>query len=327
MEEENPEIQNEGDFEMDTTKPWGRGKMMRKFYYWKTKLEENQRFKLKFKLLLLVPLILWFALFNLCKYIPTSMRPKINTDTLAQLDDIILLGHTLLKWPRSELSASGFRNFLDIFFAIAYLMHFAFAWIFAALLWLYYRNKKMGDFPIPEPWTFLFCFGILNATAVITQLLWPTSPPWYPDVYGDKPPDYSMGGNPAGLANADKLLTIQLFHRLYGQSPLVFGSFPSLHGAWPLMMMLFVPKTGLKAVFAFYGAWVWWAAMYLNHHFLVDLIGGALYVAMSYVLGLWVMGRWLNHPTWSQKIYNTSSKVGMVSKEIGLEMGLLKRQE
>lgn len=315
----------------DSVEPSGKwrkkGKYMKRFYEWKKKMEENQRFTLLFKILLLIPLILWFAMFNLSKYIPDQVRPKINTETLPQLDDAILLGNTLLEWPRTELSPSPFRDFLDLFFAIAYLLHFAFAWVFAALLYVYYRNKKMSDFPIAEPWTFLFCFGVLNATAVFTQLVWPTSPPWYSDVYGEKPPNYSMGGNPAGLANADKLLSVQLFHRLYGQSPLVFGSFPSLHGAWPLMMMLFVPRMTLKIVFGFYGAWVWWAAMYLNHHYLVDLIGGALYVVISYSLGLYALNLWLNHPSWSQKIYNTSSKVGMVSKEIGMEMGLLKREE
>jgi len=94
-----------------------------------------------------------------------------------------------------------------------------------------------------------------------------------------------MVGDPAGLANADEILEVSLFRTLYGQSPVVFGSFPSLHGGWPLMMCLFVPGRTLKVIFALYVVWVSWAAMYLNHHYLIDLIGIAFYVLISYFGG------------------------------------------
>jgi len=295
-----------------------------RIYSWKNKISENQRFTLKFKLLLFLPTILWFIMFNFSKHIPSAFRPPIDRFTLADLDGIILFGTTLLEWPRNQLDDSYFRDFLDLFFAVAYLMHFAFVWIYALLLYVFYRNKKTdSDWPILEPWTFFFCWGILNVTAVATQLAWPTAPPWYTNVYGERVPSYSMGGNPAGLSNADKLLTVQLFHKLYGQSPIVFGSFPSLHGAWPLMMALFVPKLKFKIIFGFYSVWVWWAAMYLNHHFLIDLIGGAAYVILSYVLGMWFITRISDNLAWVESIYNKSTKVGKVPQEVGIELGLL----
>jgi membrane-associated phospholipid phosphatase len=35
-----------------------------------------------------------------------------------------------------------------------------------------------------------------------------------------------------------------------------------------------------------YILWVWWAAVYLNHHYLVDLLGGLLFVAFAYYTGM-----------------------------------------
>lgn len=81
----------------------------------------------------------------------------------------------------------------------------------------------------------------------------------------------------------------------------MFGSWPSLHGAWPIMITIFLPKIVVLKVLGMYLAewckeqfivgviyilWVWWAAVYLNHHYLVDLLGGLLFVILGYYLGL-----------------------------------------
>jgi len=275
----------------------------------KEKFLETQRFSVGIKILLISPCLFWLSLFNFSKYVPVSARPPIDHQTLAQLDYQILFGFSLLEWPRTQLPQSTLRNFLDLFFATAYLLHFIVVWFYGFVLYLFYRKKKTKNLPILEPWTFFFCWGILNSLAVLTQLCWPTTPPWYTEIYGGKTPNYSMVGDPGGLSNADNILTVQLFETLYGQSPVVFGSFPSLHGAWPLMMTLFAPKNFAKIAFGTYSLWVWWAALYLKHHYLIDLIGGATYVIISYMIGLSVIRVAVSHPIWRTKIYNRMTHI------------------
>ncbi len=48
-----------------------------------------------------------------------------------------------------------------------------------------------------------------------------------------------LTGEAAGLAYADEILGIQFFHTIYTSSPVVFGSWPSLHAAWPMMIAWF----------------------------------------------------------------------------------------
>ncbi|KAG8529291.1 uncharacterized protein KY384_005926 [Bacidia gigantensis] len=59
---------------------------------------------------------------------------------------------------------------------------------------------------------------------------------------------------------------------------MVFGAFPSLHAGSAVMEALFMshvfPK--LKPAFVVYTLWLWWATMYLSHHYAVDLVGGSL---------------------------------------------------
>lgn len=98
-------------------------------------------------------------------------------------------------------------------------------------------------------------------------------------------------------------MQVSLFQKLYGQSPIVFGSFPSLHAAWPIVITIFSPSFRfVKVVGGIYTAIVWWAAMYLNHHFFVDLLGGAIFTAFAYVIATQSIA-YLER-RWRHKIYS-----------------------
>lgn len=286
--------------------------IMKNFFVYKDKMVQMQRFKWWFKLLCLLPTILWFAEFNLSKYIPYGARPTVDTTTLPYLDARILFGHTLLHWPRSIMegheSWKGMIYFFDLLSAFVYVIHFCFAWIFSLGIYFYHRRKADANGkPLVIPWSFLWCLGLLNFTAVTLQLCWPTAPPWYVELYGTKTPNYGMGGDPAGLENADNILHIPLFSSIYGNSPIVFGSFPSLHGAWPIMITLFTPAgKKYKIAGAIYAGLVWWAAMYLNHHYLADLLGGLLFVIANYIGGLALLRVIMNH--FKDRIYGPAAK-------------------
>ena len=126
--------------------------------------------------------------------------------------------------------------------------------------------------------------GYISMTAVLIQLAFPCSPPWYENLYGLAAADYSMHGNPAGLARIDKLFGIDLYTSGFRQSPVVFGAFPSLHAADSTLAALFMSHVfpRLKPVFVCYTLWMWWATMYLSHHYAVDLVGGGLLAAVGF---------------------------------------------
>ncbi|MCV5147995.1 phosphatase PAP2 family protein, partial [Escherichia coli] len=58
-----------------------------------------------------------------------------------------------------------------------------------------------------------------------------------------------------------------------------------------LFMQYYFPK--FKYFFIFYVGWIWWATMYLNHHYAVDLVGGGLMAAIAYYIS---RVRWLPRP-------------------------------
>jgi len=125
---------------------------------------------------------------------------------------------------------------------------------------------------------FARAFGYMNIIGVIIQLTFPCSPPWYENLYGLAPANYSMQGSPAGLAAIDKLLGIDLYTSSFTASPMVFGAFPSLHAGTATIEAFFMTHTfpKLKPLFILYTLWLCWATMYLSHHYAVDLVAGSL---------------------------------------------------
>lgn len=77
---------------------------------------------------------------------------------------------------------------------------------------------------------------------------------------------------------------LNLYGTTFGNSPLVFGAFPSLHSGCATIEMLFLswlcPK--LRPYCVLHVLWMWFATMYLTHHYLIDLVGGSIYATLAF---------------------------------------------
>ncbi len=130
-------------------------------------------------------------------------------------------------------------------------------------------------------WTFF----ALNVVGFLTYKLVPAAPPWYYHHYGclvDVAAPASEGPN---LARVDAWLGYAYFHGLYGRSQNVFGAVPSLHVSYPLLIVLEgwnkhrLP--GRAAALAFFAS-MCFAAVYLDHHWVVDVLLGLGYCVIVY---------------------------------------------
>lgn len=138
---------------------------------------------------------------------------------------------------------------------------------------------------------YAWTLGILNLATVAFQISFPTAPPWFVDehpgvLHWDK---WNVTGNAAGLTRVDHLLGINIFTKIYGSSTLVFGSFPSLHAAWPFLAFS-IDASRTRWLHLFHYTFVSWAALYLNHHYLVDVLGGAYFAGfIGIVVSYWTL--------------------------------------
>jgi hypothetical protein len=180
---------------------------------------------------------------------------------------------TLHDWlqPRAHLA-------LDVYFAVPYA-----TFIFAALAFAAYLFKRD-----PEAFRrFGWMFFALNVMGFVTYRLYPAAPPWYYHLRGcvvDPLQAPSAGPN---LLRVDAFLGIPWFAKMYARSSNVFGAVPSLHVTYPLLIVLegrAVFGRGMRIASVVYFVSMCVAAVYLDHHWVVDVLLGISYAILARTL-------------------------------------------
>jgi len=167
----------------------------------------------------------------------------------------------------------------DLYFAIPYGTFIAVSIVFAIFLF-------MRSFVAIQrySWTFL----CVNLAGFATYHIYPAAPPWYYHLTHSCVADLATHASEGvHLANVDRLLGIPYFNGFYGRSSDVFGAVPSLHVAYPLLIViegwvLFGPiRRGLSLLFL---ASMCVAAVYLDHHYVIDVLLGLFYTTVVYLV-------------------------------------------
>ena len=167
---------------------------------------------------------------------------------------------------------------LDLACGFAYLVYVAEYLAMAFVLFCRGRIDKAG--------TLARSFLLVNVMGFVTYFIYPAAPPWYVERYGFGPARMNVHPSAAAAHRFDVLLGTHVFDAMYGRGVDVYGAFPSLHVAYPLIVV----------IVAFQLAEVRWArwpavlffllmflsSVYLQHHYVVDGVLGIAYALVAF---------------------------------------------
>jgi membrane-associated phospholipid phosphatase len=138
-------------------------------------------------------------------------------------------------------------------------------------------------------------FLVVNLLGWAIWLVYPAAPPWYVDTYGTGPVLLDVVSSPAGLARLDAWIGLPLATNFYSQSANVFGAVPSLHVAYAVLVAWVSYSVGgwLRGATIAFAISMAFSAVYLRHHYLIDVVAGALLALLvGFVIGA------LQRPAW-----------------------------
>ncbi len=166
---------------------------------------------------------------------------------------------------------------LDLVCGFGYLFYVA-EYIFLAVL-LFARGRSS------HAKTFALCFLVVNVMGWLTYFAYPAAPPWYVREYGFGPARMDLGMNGAAALRFDALVGMNVFGRIYGRGFTTFGALPSLHAAYPFIAAILafrMPELRWARVPAvLFFLLICLSAVYLQHHYVIDLVLGVLYAAAT----------------------------------------------
>jgi membrane-associated phospholipid phosphatase len=170
----------------------------------------------------------------------------------------------------------GVIHWYDALAGLIYSLHFALPLVFGYVLWLRDR-ERFRRFTI----TLLF----MTYTTFVIFLLYPTAPPWLVNAWGYLPGVRDPFDQSSTLAShaSTTFATLTIWTKA---SPDPVAAFPSLHAAYPWLVLLFLVKfCGRRGwFFLIYNALLWFSVVYLAQHWVVDILGGIAWATVSFVL-------------------------------------------
>jgi len=173
---------------------------------------------------------------------------------------------------------------LDLLASVPYACFIYIALAYAVWLWLSDRARMRR---------FLWAFAIANAISFTTWIVLPAAPPWYIAAHGCNI-DMSVVPSAAGLVRVDQLLGIDYFSRFYTRAASVYGALPSMHCAYPVLGMLTAwpgARRAARAPHVVYTLWMASAAVYLQHHWVIDVLAGWATAAAGVLLASRIAGQ------------------------------------
>lgn len=214
--------------------------------------------------------IIYWLIYDSLRVYPNYMVNEVNIEHLYNLEKSIFGIQTPdgLLTP-NEYAKAHSNQFLDVLAPSFYLCWVPLPMLF--VMYLFFTDKTTMA-------KFTAAFLLINIVGLIIYYIYPAAPPWYVEKFGF---EFIEGtpGSAARLLRFDDFFGVSVFKDMYEKNGNVFAAIPSLHSAFPVLLVYYgiQKRLVLASIFFFFilGG-IWFAAVYTNHHYIIDVfLGGA----------------------------------------------------
>jgi membrane-associated phospholipid phosphatase len=220
-----------------------------------------------------LPFVLFFLGYEFLRGLISYVGKNANILPMINIDKYIFGFVPTIKL-QSLLFNQAHLMWYDYMASLLYLCHL----VAPLVAGIYFWSKDKVFFR-----TFGFAIFVLSYAAFITYIIFPAAPPWIAGNLGYLPPVAVI----TGVVTSHFLQTGNFYPLIYslagGNS---FAAMPSLHAAFPLMVFFYLFKWSKKAGILFipYVLGVWFSVIYLGEHYFIDVVVGALYASVVFIL-------------------------------------------
>jgi membrane-associated phospholipid phosphatase len=199
---------------------------------------------------------------------------QAHVDAQLAFDKALGGGEVPTVWLQQHLWHAGHPRWYDYGVWAVYMTHFFAVWVTAAVIWRVARERFRR---------YAATAVLLSLSAFATYWAFPAQPPW-------------LTGESIKMASVDRVvpevwgqLGVGTAQSLYENRDFVnpVAAMPSLHAAFPLMLLLFFWSAGrwVRLVLGLYTLAMAFALVYGGEHFVMDIVAGwAMAIAVHFVV-------------------------------------------
>lgn len=214
--------------------------------------------------------IVYWMLFDYMKAIPNYEFATVHIADLYNFEKNLfgINFNGRLLTPNEYWRING-TSTMDIIGGLFYLCWIPVPLGFATYLFFKNRREFLG---------FAITFFVVNLVGFVGYYTFPAAPPWYVHQHG-------FVFNPAtkadigGLVKFDQFFNVHVFKDIYSKGSNVFAAMPSLHSAYPIIVVYYGIRNKLgyaNVILATVMVGIWFTAVYTSHHYILDVIAGII---------------------------------------------------
>ncbi|MEO9255043.1 MAG: phosphatase PAP2 family protein [Tepidiformaceae bacterium] len=226
------------------------------------------------------PFILLTLSYEALRGIADGLVANTHVQFAINADRWMFFGHIPTVWLQDKLWDPNHLHWYDYVAAFMHPMHFIMPLALGFALWTV--SKKLY-------WKFVASYLLLTYAGFLTYMLFPAAPPWYAAQLGRIPPVDQILGHVLWTHSVSEPIVIAYSH--FESNPV--AAMPSLHAAFPVLVWLIMwkiqPRWGWATIL--YPLLMDFAVVYLGEHYVIDVLAGTLYGAVSF-WAVWVLPGW-----------------------------------
>lgn len=221
-----------------------------------------------------IPFVLSYFGYEFLRSVVPFVNKNVHILGMIKIDQFIF-GYIPAAKFQSLLYNPTSLHWYDYASALVYISHFVTPMLVGFFFWLTDR-KTFKEFSI--------ALLILSYAALITFIVFPAMPPWMASDMGYIPEKIPQTLGPIMSHFPIASFSFPTLYQFVASD--LVAAVPSLHAAFPLLILFYLVKKYKKAglVFLPYVGAVWFAVMYLGEHYFTDILIGAIYAITVFVL-------------------------------------------
>jgi len=221
-----------------------------------------------------IPFLLSYFGYEFMRGLVPYISGKVHILGMIRFDQA-LFGYIPAVKFQSLFYNPGQPQWYDYVSAIVYVCHFVTPMIVGYLFWL--KDRKIFK-------EFAIAFLLLSYAGLITFALFPAMPPWMASDMGYIQVKIPQTLGPIMSHFPTMQVNFPTIYQYMASDPV--AAVPSLHAAFPLLILLYLVKKFKTAGLLFlpYVVTVWFAVMYLGEHYFIDVLIGAVYAVVVFLI-------------------------------------------
>jgi membrane-associated phospholipid phosphatase len=200
-----------------------------------------------------------------------ELGAAVHSDDVIAIERFFFFGRVPSEELQAAFHVAGSINLLDLATTFLYVAHFALPLAVAFAFWVLERTLF---------YKYLLALMLMSFAAFVCYLLIPVAPPRFAGAFGE-----TLAVTDIARDTFTQLHFAPVTTWLYGNiSGNPVAAFPSLHSAYPLLAYLFARKRWPRGslVLLAWSAAIWFAVVYLGHHYVIDVVAGILFAIGAY---------------------------------------------